>query len=158
MLWMRGGEILNEIRGAQLHLNLSLAKKKVTGGGGGRVTSKRNPPQVRSTSRKKKRKEKKQLHGKLYEFCLAICQQYHHQWLHATASGMHLLYLSKINFASLKINSYHRKKQTKILTTEVYHTMFVKCLGKNTCTLVCHNEKKCQTNGKHDKRYQRYFK
>ena len=26
------------------------------------------------------------------------------------------------------------------------------------CVCVCHNEKKCQTNGKHDKRHRRYFK
>ena len=26
------------------------------------------------------------------------------------------------------------------------------------CVCVCHNEKKCQTNGKRDKRYQRYLK
>ena len=26
-----------------------------------------------------------------------------------------------------------------------------------SCVCVCHNERKCQTNGKHDKRYRRYF-
>ena len=30
------------------------------------------------------------------------------------------------------------------------------CTRLRVC--VCHNERKCQTNGKHDKRYRRYFK
>ena len=32
------------------------------------------------------------------------------------------------------------------------------CGGMRTHVCVCHNEKKCQTNGKHDKRHRRYFK
>ena len=32
------------------------------------------------------------------------------------------------------------------------------CMSARTRICVCHNEKKCQTNGKHDKRHRRYFK
>ena len=40
------------------------------------------------------------------------------------------------------------------------HVCAYTCARLRVCVYVCvcHNEKKCQTNGKHDKRHRRYFK
>ena len=43
----------------------------------------------------------------------------------------------------------------KLSTVGKSNTVYIDL--NHTCVRVCHNEKKCQTNGRHDKR-QRYFK
>ena len=72
-----------------------------------------------------------------------------------TLTSKNSLSLSLSLFSSQSRNACQRKKKYSELLSINFLGLYPTVVQ---CMCACHNEKKCQTNGKHDKRYRRYFK